>query len=66
MSCKGKNKIKNSYFNDKILNGKKSLLIETIDLQKNNYIIQLNVLGGIDIFDLNGNIIILDIETNDE
>jgi hypothetical protein len=66
MSCKGKNKIKNSYFNDKILNGNKSLLIETIDLQKNNYIIQLNVLGGIDIFDLNGNIIILDIETNDE
>jgi hypothetical protein len=66
MSCKGKNKIKNSYFNNKILNGNKSLLIETIDLQKNNYIIQLNVLGGIDIFDLNGNVIILDIETNDK
>jgi hypothetical protein len=59
------NKIKNSYFNNELLRGRKTIIIESVDSKKNNYLIQLNIMGGTDIFDLNGNIIILDIE-NDE
>jgi len=65
MNYKKVNKIKNSYFNNELLRGRKTIIIESVDSKKNNYLIQLNIMGGTDIFDLNGNIIILDIE-NDE
>ncbi len=64
MSCKGKNKIKNNYFNRKLLLGKESIILEIINYDKIHYIEQLNIMGGVDIFDLKGNKIILDIETN--
>lgn len=58
-----KNKIKNDYFNRKLLNEEKSIILETIHNKKVKYFQQLNIMGEIDIFDLNGNVIILDINT---
>lgn len=61
-----KNKIKNDYFNRKLLNEEKSIILETIHNKKVKYFQQLNIMGEIDIFDLNGNIIILNINKNEK
>jgi len=61
-----KNKIKNDYFNRKLLIGEKSIILEIIHNKKVKYFQQLNIMGEIDIFDLNGNVIILDINTNEK
>jgi len=63
MNLQNYNQIKNWYFNKKLANNKTSLIVE-VKMKLNNkpkIIQQLNILGGIDIFDLNGNVIILDI-----
>jgi hypothetical protein len=60
------NKIKNHYFNRKLSIGKKTIILEVVNSNKVHYIEQLNIMGGVDIFDLKGNIIILDIEINEK